>query len=418
MRPEIQMKDVLTMNQAIRIALREQPRMAAQSSRLDIDKAAVKRSRSEMLPYIQAGGVGNLGPTVINGFNGLFAAAARGNFGFDANGRWTLWDFGANYHRLRATKAEYRRSQQDFQIERARTILNTKLAYLGVLAALELKRIAHQDLKNRQLIAQTAQHMFETGLTSKLDWQQAEVDLAQSRQGVQEANRQVALAFNALNQAMGRDPDRQYKLAEEKLPELPAQSVSVLLEEGRSFRPCLIAEVKRIEAARERVIAAKREYLPKIDAIGGAGYLDVSAILQGSDNRYLSGAIVAFTPLFTGGRLEADLAASKAGVREASANYKETEQRIAREIVDAFESFKATYAKYQTSQEQARIAVSVLEYATERYKAQLTSYLEVSVAQTLLTTARGNLARNKFEFESIDALFKYAVGRDYLAYKF
>ena len=119
---------LLTLEQAVSIALREQPKIAAQRARLDRDRSSVERERSRLLPYIQAGGVGNLGPTVINGFNGLFAAAARGNFGFDVNARMTVFDFGANLHRLKASKVDVQRSQQDLQTQRAETILNAKLA--------------------------------------------------------------------------------------------------------------------------------------------------------------------------------------------------------------------------------------------------------------------------------------------------
>lgn len=412
-----QKQQLLTLEQAVLIALREQPKIAAQLARLDKDRSLVERERSRLLPYIQAGGVGNLGPTVINGFNGLFAAASRGNFGFDVNARMTVFDFGANLHRLKASKVDVLRSQQDFQTQRAETILNAKLAYFKVLNTLELKRIAEKDVENRTLVARFTKEMFETGLKSKLDWQQAEVDLAQSQQGLQDAEKQVQLAFNALNFSMGQNPEKRYQLLESELPALPTESVAVQLEEGKRFRPCLIAAVKNVESTRERVVVAKREFLPKVDVIGAGGYLDDSAILQGNQNRYGSGAIVAYAPLFTGGRLEADLKAARASEREALADHHDMELRIAREIVDAFESLKTTYAKYQISQKQVAFARQTYEYATERYKAGLGFYLEVSAAETLLINALAEMTRNKFEYAGIDAVLRYARGKDYLAYK-
>lgn len=412
-----QKQQLLTLEQAVLIALREQPKIAAQLARLDKDRSLVERERSRLLPYIQAGGVGNLGPTVINGFNGLFVAASRGNFGFDVNARMTVFDFGANLHRLKASKVDVLRSQHDFQTQRAETILNAKLAYFKVLSTLELKRIAEKDVENRTLVARFTKEMFETGLKSKLDWQQAEVDLAQSQQGLQDAEKQVQLAFNALNFSMGQNPEKRYQLLESELPALPTESVAAQLEEGKRFRPCLIAAVKNVEAAGERVVVAKREFLPKVDVIGAGGYLDDSAILQGNQNRYGSGAIIAYAPLFTGGRLEADLKAARASEREALADHHDMELRIAREIVDAFESLKTTYAKYQISQKQVAFARQTYEYATERYKAGLGFYLEVSAAETLLINALAEMTRNKFEYAGIDAVLRYARGKDYLAYK-
>lgn len=413
----IRNEEILSLDQAVGIALREQPKIAAKRARLDKDISAVQRERSRLLPYIQAGGVGNLGPTVINGFNGLFVAASRGNFGFDVNARMTVFDFGANLHRLKASKVDVSRSQQDVQAQRAETILNAKLAYFKVLATLELKRIAEKDVENRTLVSRFTREMFESGLKSKLDWQQAEVDLAQAQQGLQEAEKQVELAFNALNLSMGRDPDRHYKLAEPELPSLPTESISAQLEEGKRFRPCLIAAVKQVEVAKERVTVARREFLPKIDVIGAGGYLDDSAILQGNQNRYGSGAVIAYAPLFTGGRLEADLKAAKASEREASADHRDTELRIAREIVDAFESLKATHAKYLISEKQVAYARQTYEYANERYKAGLGFYLEVSAAETLLINALAEQTRNKFEYAGVEAVLRYARGKDYLAFK-
>ncbi len=409
--------EILTLDQSVAIALREQPKLLAQRARLDKDRTAIDRERSRMLPYIQAGGVGNLGPTVINGFNGLFAAASRGNFGFDLNARMTLFDFGANWHRLKASKVDVQRSMQDVQIERAQTILIAKLAYFRVLEALELRKVADQDVANRTLLARFTKEMFETGIKSKLDWQQAEVDLAQARQGLEERKRQVELAYNALNESIGHEPGKKYSVLAPDLPAPPVETVASLLEEGKKFRPCLIAAVKKIEATKERVTVARREFLPKIDAIGAGGYLDDSAILQTSQNRYGSGAVIAYAPLFTGGRLEADLAAARAGEREAKEDHRQMELRIAREIVDAFESLKATFAKYQISEQQVSHAKQTQEYANERYKAGLGFYLEVSAAETLLINALAEQTKNRYEFASVDAVLRYARGKDYLSYK-
>jgi len=413
----IRNEEMLTLNQAVDIALREQPKIAAQRARLDKDISFVQRERSRLLPYIQAAGVGNLGPTVINGFNGLSVAASRGNFGADINARMTVFDFGANLHRLKASKVDVLRSQQDLQVQRAETILNAKLAYFKVLATLELKRIADKDVENRTVVSRFTKESFETGLKSKLDWQQAEVDLAQAQQGFQEAVRQVALAFDALNMSMGRDPDRHYKLIDPELPSLPTASISAQLDTGKRFRPCLLAAVKHVEVAQELVTVARREFLPKIDFIAAGGYLDDSAILKANQNRYGSGAVIAYAPLFTGGRLEADLKAAKATEREALAEKRDMELRIAREIVDAFVSLKATHAKYLISEKQVGFARLTYEYASERYKAGLGFYLEVSAAETLLINALAEQTKNKFEYAGVDAVLRYALGRDYLAYK-
>lgn len=417
LKPPIEQVESLTMMQAIKFTLKEQPLLHARVARVDVDSAEMKRERSTMLPLVQAGGVGNLGPTVVNGFNGLFAAAARGNFGFDANMRWTLWDFGANFHRYKARKEDYKSTQQEFQMERAESILRTKLAYFQALAARELKEIAELDVKNRVYLAESARHFFETGLQSRLDWEQAKVDLAQAEQGLEESIRQLQVAFNALNQAMGRDPLRNYALEDEPLPSLPARSGTALMDEGRTFRPDLKAASDKIAAAKERLISSRREFLPKIDALGGLGYLDDSAILQGSNNRYASGALVAFSPLYTGGRLTADLAKARAEIREAEANYQNTEQIVTRQVMDAIAAIRATNAKYETARRQVDYAGQTYAYATERYKAQLASYLEVSTAQTLLINSRANLARNKYEFAGADALLQFAIGRDYQKYR-
>ncbi|MCC6981495.1 MAG: TolC family protein [Candidatus Melainabacteria bacterium] len=409
--------EMLTLDQAVAIALREQPKILAQRARYDREKTSIERERSRMLPYIQAAGVGNLGPTVINGFNGLFVAASRGNFGFDVNARMTLFDFGANWHRLKASKVDVQRSLQDVQIERAQIILIAKLAYLKVLEALELRKVAEQDVANRTLLARYTKETFETGLKSKLDWQQSEVDLAQAMQALEERKRQVELAYNALNESMGREPGKRYKVVDPSQPAPPVESVSSMLEEGKKFRPCLIAAVKKIEAAKERVTVARREFLPKIDAIGGGGYLDDSAILQGNQNRYGSGAVIAYAPLFTGGKLEADLAAARASAREAKEDHHQMELKIAREIFDAFESLKATYTKYQISEQQVSHAKQTQQYANERYKAGLGFYLEVSAAETLLINALAEQTRNRFDYASVDAVLQYARGKDYLAYK-
>ena len=153
-------------------------------------------------------------------------------------------------------------------------------------------------------------------------------------------------------------------------------------------RPDVIAAEHQLRAANADIGAARAAFLPKISLTGSFG--SASAQLDGlfdSGSRAWTFAPVLSLPIFSGGRLRANLDLSQVRRDIAVAEYEKTLQTAFREVADALagqhllsERLVVQQAALQAQTERARLAEL-------RYANGSTTYLEVLDAQRDLLDA-------------------------------
>jgi len=116
-------------------------------------------------------------------------------------------------------------------------------------------------------------------------------------------------------------------------------------------------------------------------------------------------------PLFTGGRLRANLKVTQAQYEEALAVYQKTLQNAFREVSDGLIAYQRTreFAARQADRTQANREATRL--ANIRYDGGVTSYLEVLYNEQELFTAELNLAQARLnELLSVVLLYRSLGG--------
>jgi multidrug efflux system outer membrane protein len=158
-------------------------------------------------------------------------------------------------------------------------------------------------------------------------------------------------------------------------------------------RPDLRAAEARLRAANARIGIAEANYYPRIALTGAFGVIgqDLPQIVNGTTNVWSVVGNIA-GPLFTGGRLDAEMAAAKAGWEEARQAYEQTMLAALREVADALAERAGTAAARRD------LAIAVADYATvidlvaARYLNGLSPYFEVIIWQERLFPAQIELA--------------------------
>ena len=110
-------------------------------------------------------------------------------------------------------------------------------------------------------------------------------------------------------------------------------------------------------------------------------------------SRLWSFAPAVSVPIFTGGALQAQEAASEARQRQALANYDKTVQNAFRETADGLVGLRAS-GDYLREQESLVVSLRDAVYLADmRYKGGVTSYLEYLDSERQLFDAENGLAR-------------------------
>jgi multidrug efflux system outer membrane protein len=287
-----------------------------------------------------------------------------------------------------AARAEYlatAAAARSFRLSLIREVAN---AYFTSLEARERLQLATATVQSRRDGLRIAKRRLDAGVTSALDYSQAETLLTQAEIELAALQLSLAQSDNLLTSLIGAPIDdlpSAMPLADQAhLETLAAGLPSELL----TARPDIIAAEERLRAARANIGAARAAFLPSITLTGTYGYASNELDdLVGKDWLTWSYGPSISLPLFDYGRRRANLDVAKAREIQAVANYERTIQEGFREVSDALAGRKFL-AEQVDAQQRATLAQRRLaELARTRYREGVVGYLEVLDAERNLFAA-------------------------------
>lgn len=363
---------------------------------LDIEAARslLRIQRSELLPGVQA----TAGAT----YSQTSAAASPVGQGFRieqyqvglAIPSFELDLFGRIRSLTRAQLARYLASEEAWRAARVALIGQIAATHLAERAADEQLELARQALETREQALELARQRFEAGVSSEIDFRQAQTLVESARVSVASLTRQRAQAENALRRLVGAPVDglpEPRPLGEPGVvTDIPAGLPSDLLTQ----RPDIRAAEQRLRAANADVGAARAAFLPRIGLTGSVGTASGELTgLFGPGTAVWSFVPQIVQPIFQWGRNRANLRLSEVRKEQAIVDYEIAIQTAFREVADALVA-RATFVDQVAAQERLVEAQSVrLELAEQRYDNGVASYLEVLDAQRDLFAAEQGLVQ-------------------------
>jgi multidrug efflux system outer membrane protein len=263
-------------------------------------------------------------------------------------------------------------------------------AWLTLQADRELQRIAEAALANREEELALTERRFELGAASRLEVNQAKIELETARADLWQFAGQVARDVNALRLLAGAPIEANLVSAPfdptvsglDPLP--PGTPSEVLLR-----RPDVLQAEYSLRAANANVGAARAAFFPSITLTGSVGTAsDDLSNLFGSGTDVWSFIPQVSLPIFQGGRLRGNLDARKAERDIALAEYERSIQDAFREVADAL-ALTRTLAEQRSSREALLDAAENADDLSKlRYEAGADSYLVLLDAQRTLYAAQ------------------------------
>ncbi len=401
----------LTLEQAVRNALSKHP--VLRQAQLDIGSAElrVQRARSSRFAQIDAGGLakrGLSGSANRFGLNGLAASPEPEGMAFSANVYQDLLDFKRSKYETGARRAEVEYFSQTLLAEEAELILQVKRAYYAGLKARGRIGPAREAVDERALATRQAGSLHRAQLGSKLDWDLAEARLSQARLDLAMANDADRRALARLNAAMGESTTQDYEFREPGIAEGGAEDLQALLTEAAEARAELAAVEARILAGEQWVRRAKREKYPRIMGLFSGGWTRFAELTL---SRLLFGGFGIQLPLFTGGRLEADIEETELALEKTRAAREELLRAVALQVTEAHSELIAARESYRAAEQAVGPASAAERLARVRYRNELGARLEWMVARTARSVAESELSQALYDYKIAEAELDFAVGR-------
>ncbi len=401
----------LTLSSAVDQALKGNPLIRITLSGREIADAQLREARAGWFPLLQFGETFTRGNNPVFVFGSLleqsrftqadFSLAALNNppalsnFRTALNLRQAVFDQLQTYTRVAQARIGQKQADLQNAMMEQQVRFETIRTYYGVLVALSKKEVAEEAVTMAEADAKRSRDRFKAGLTVESDLLGAEVQLAEFRQQLIDAEGDLAVAYSALNTVLGVPVQTVQKingqLLDRRFETLPQDE---LIRQARLHRPDYIKAGQSIELNREAVRGAKREYLPRVDFT--ANYGESGKDLSSGSSDWTISAGLTFN-VFDVGRM-ARIGKARAEESLAKAERQNLGSQIALDVARA-------YQQHASARERLAVAAQVIDQATEahriiqnRYREGLTTITEVLRTETALVRARLNLVAARYDY--------------------
>ncbi len=226
------------------------------------------------------------------------------------------------------------------------------------------------------------QSQFVGGIASDVEVQQAETQLETTRAQAIDVGVARAQYEHAVAVLIGKPP-ASFSLAALPLtmppPPIPVGLPSELLER----RPDIAAAERLMASANAQIGVAKAAYYPLVNLAAAGGFESGSptTLLSGPSILWSAGPSALFT-IFDVGRRRAASDQAVAAYDQAVANYRQTVLTGFQQVEDNVAALRILEHEAQVQNKAVTAAQKYLELAVTRYKGGVTSYLEVTIAQS------------------------------------
>jgi NodT family efflux transporter outer membrane factor (OMF) lipoprotein len=376
-------------------------RLAAQ--RVLEARAARRISRADLFPTVESN---DSVQRIRGGFNqgiihtsgkspGLISAFETNAYqlGFDAS--WEIDFFGGKRKALEAATAEVRANEEARRDVLVSLLAETARNYIELRGAQRQLKLTRDNIALQQDSLHLTEVRADAGLGNRLDLERQRTQLQSTQAIVPQIELRIAQEIHALGVLLALPPAAlQAELeAAAPLPPTPPEVPAGLPSDLLKRRPDIREADAENAASAARIGVARADFFPKITLTGSAGRqsADWSGFTLGAGNFFTIGPGVKI-PLFTGGRLKANLAVQKQRYEESLTTYQSIVLRSLRETEDSLEAYNRERERAGRLTEAVRSSELSAQLARDVYTGGLADFLSVLDAQRQQLQAETDLA--------------------------
>jgi len=412
--------ETLTMDQAVQIALQQQPSVRQARAQVAVANARVDQVKTNLRPQVTlSAGVDAAGGAGSN------VANVRGGLSVGASASWKITDFGYTRAQVRAAELDAEATAATTQTNVLDVRTDVEQTYLEAVARARLVTVAETTVKSEEQHLDQARRFVAAQAKDPIEVVQAQARAANAKASLAQARSSAAIALANLRSAIGWvDPNKTVGVSEswptaprnEAPPALPA-----LVDSARKSRPEIVQLDRQVAAADATIDVAQLSRRPVLSADArtswspGGSYAEDPATRSFATDWDLShpqwsvGLNLSWQ-IFDGGRQAADIEIATAQRESALAQRDALLLSLTTQLEAARAQIEANRASIAASTEAVDAARAQLKLAEARYAQGLGSQIELADAQTAVTTAEGNLIQAEWQLATAWASLRRAVG--------
>ena len=355
----------LSLNQAIELALRSNPTVAAGQFYADAAKQAARGASALTNPEI------SISPNIIGDAGAdsaiLFVQP------LEVNGSRTV----------RAAIASYQSTAAglDAVATKRDVLLRVKQSYWDIARAQEVVGLNHANLQDLEILGTAVQKQYDVGAVPGSQVMKTDVEIARARQELAQAQLELSQAKSCLNSLLNRPTGLDFTVSD------PLEFTDVALDRqalqttGLAQRPEIASAQAQVAAAQRQIKAAQLQRTPDLAIQARRGTFG-----SGSDQGV---ALVVTLPILDWGSVKSDKRRTESAARSQEKQLQAVRNSVSLDVEQAFQLVTAS-SQIVREYQGGIIGKSeqLAQMARTGYEKGATSYLEVLEAQRTLRSTK------------------------------
>ena len=415
---KINAQEVLTIEDAMKIALQNNFDIKIASNNLDINKVNATTGNAGMLPRVTAtlvdtNSIQNSSQTRQDGTTTSLDNAKNNSLNYGIGLDWTIFDGFKMFARLDQLKELQKLGEAELKRTMILKISTVNAVYFDLvqqqqqLAALDTTIV----ISTQRLIL--AQNRFAIGKSSKLEVLNAQVDLntdkvALLRQKESYSNRKIAL-----NQILARDSKVDFKVVDQ-VPVDEKLILSELIALAEKQNPQLEAQIINKRVSELELKQIKGERYPMVSVNTGYNFLDNQSSLGFTSQftaKGLNYGLRASLNLFDGLAQNRNEKIAKILIENAKIAIEQQSLLLNSELTIAFQTYLTNLELIQLEQTNVAIAKQNLNITVDKFRIGTITTLEFRAAQLNYINAKVRYSNAQFQAKLSEIALRELAGK-------
>ena len=332
--------------------------------------------------------------------------------GFDAS--WELDVFGGVRRSVEAASADLAALEENHRDVLVTLLSEVARNYIELRGLQRQRQVALADLESQRQTLELSTSRFNAGVANELDVKRAEALVASSEATIPALEASIGRTIHRLNVLEGRQPETiNDDLSQERAVPASAGQVPLgLPSDLLRRRPDIRRAERDLAAATARIGVATADLFPKFSLTGSIGLQssDLSDLPKASSEFWSLGPSFRW-PIFTAGRIRANIRVQNARQEQALTRYEQTVLIALEDVENALINYGKEQERFKSLDQAVRANRRAVEMATELYTRGVIDFLSVlEVQRSLFASEEQLIISEKNLSANLVALYKALGG--------
>lgn len=419
---EIQAEQVLSLEQAVRIALKTSPNLSQQVNAVESADISVSQQRTNLYPDLVLAATGS--KSFDKASDETSSQMENRNFtsiSTELSSSVNLFNGFADIAAIKSAEFELGGVQETLTRAEQTLVFETVSNFIQVLTDQAMIYVEEENLEENRKLLESIETFYQAGRLAISDLYQQQAATKQAELDLLEARHTLDVSKLLLMQTLGLTPTVRYQLA---TPDFEKLSLPVAEDDldhltilALATRSDIKAQQHQVEAAGQQIRESQAGHLPKVDLFASLAS-DYSSLADENnfsdqfmeDNLNATVGVSFSLPLFDRYLTRNNIAQAQIQQRNEQLTLKQKELQLGLEIAEAIQEYRTTQKRVDVVESKLTSARQSLQSYEERYRVGASTLVELTQSRSQYVTAAFDQIQARYDLVTQKIAVAYYLG--------